>query len=140
MFIGANIHIRVFFWGADGVVPAPTPPRTFSGRRKKTMVLLQKLIWRWPAPTPPPPKKNPGGGGSILASDKKLSTKHYSFSACLLLGYGCEGNCGGYSYSDDCYCDDACTTYGDCCDNYQAVCVDGGNFSHPKKRSTQNWV
>jgi len=48
----------------DGEVPSPTPPRTFSGRREKTMVLLQKLIWRWPAPTPL--QKKPWLKGSML--------------------------------------------------------------------------
>jgi hypothetical protein len=37
----------------------------------------------------------------------------------------CQGNCGGGPFVDQgksCYCDSACTSYGDCCGGYAAVC------------------
>ncbi len=37
----------------------------------------------------------------------------------------CVGACGGYGGGNNgngCYCDSACTTYGDCCADYQPVC------------------
>jgi hypothetical protein len=37
-------------------------------------------------------------------------------------GNSCVGNCGGNAGS--CWCDDLCTGYGDCCSDYQSVCVD----------------
>jgi len=37
----------------------------------------------------------------------------------------CVGKCGDPGGKDDpCYCDSLCEEYGDCCDNYQALCVD----------------
>lgn len=33
----------------------------------------------------------------------------------------CEGACGGKS-EGSCWCDDLCSTYGDCCDDYDAAC------------------
>ena len=33
--------------------------------------------------------------------------------------------CGQKSQVDDCYCDDVCTTYGDCCSDYKNVCTKG---------------
>ncbi len=35
----------------------------------------------------------------------------------------CQGACGDQS-ADGCWCDDGCTTYGDCCDDYQSSCAD----------------
>lgn len=35
----------------------------------------------------------------------------------------CSSACGGPSRSGTCYCDEACTSYGDCCSDYEAVCV-----------------
>ena len=35
----------------------------------------------------------------------------------------CADACGGVAPSYTCYCDDACTTYGDCCDDYEAECA-----------------
>ena len=36
----------------------------------------------------------------------------------------CAGNCGTYAPDMACYCDAACAGYGDCCDDYEAVCPD----------------
>jgi hypothetical protein len=40
--------------------------------------------------------------------------------------YSCEGNCGGAALDPDgnpvCYCDDVCTDFGDCCDDYAEFC------------------
>ena len=38
----------------------------------------------------------------------------------------CEGNCGGSSPNESCYCDDSCLDYFDCCSDYVAVCGGGG--------------
>ena len=35
----------------------------------------------------------------------------------------CEGACGDISAAGDCYCDDLCVDYGDCCADHVAVCV-----------------
>ncbi len=43
------------------------------------------------------------------------------YLACTTAG-GCSGYCGGYSSSGSCYCDDLCTSYGDCCADYLDVC------------------
>lgn len=41
--------------------------------------------------------------------------------AALAFGEGsCEDVCGAASW--DCYCDDVCSLYGDCCDDYESVC------------------
>jgi hypothetical protein len=37
-------------------------------------------------------------------------------------GHSCEDNCGGKA--GNCWCDDACTDYGDCCDDYEDWCVE----------------
>lgn len=34
----------------------------------------------------------------------------------------CSGSCGGEARGG-CFCDEACTTYGDCCSDYEAACV-----------------
>lgn len=40
------------------------------------------------------------------------------------LEYGsCQDACGGVS-DDGCWCDDLCATYGDCCQDYEAACVE----------------
>jgi hypothetical protein len=36
---------------------------------------------------------------------------------------GCDGRCG--SYSAGCFCDAGCVQYGDCCSDYQRICVEG---------------
>ncbi len=36
----------------------------------------------------------------------------------------CQDKCGGTATDNACYCDAACQKYGDCCDDYQSVCVD----------------
>jgi hypothetical protein len=43
------------------------------------------------------------------------------FVECPDVGGTCEGHCG--SSADGCWCDDLCTSYGDCCDDYQAECL-----------------
>lgn len=35
----------------------------------------------------------------------------------------CDGACGGIAEAGDCYCDDACVDYGDCCSDHVAMCV-----------------
>ncbi len=40
-----------------------------------------------------------------------------------LFGQSCVGNCGGNA--GNCWCDDACVGYNDCCDDYAAVCGNG---------------
>jgi|GEM_PF-594231 len=37
-------------------------------------------------------------------------------------GGSCVGNCGGAAEDKACYCDDLCSQYGDCCDDYEDVC------------------
>lgn len=37
----------------------------------------------------------------------------------------CEGRCGDYDPSEACQCDAACTSFGDCCDDYGPVCDPG---------------
>lgn len=34
----------------------------------------------------------------------------------------CEGMCGGPAIDKACYCDDACSYFGDCCDDYEDFC------------------
>jgi len=41
-------------------------------------------------------------------------------------GDGCIGFCGSQNPNDGCYCDDLCTSYGDCCSNYNEECGGGG--------------
>ena len=41
------------------------------------------------------------------------------------LGGSCLGSCDGQSQSGECYCDDECENYNDCCDDYQPVCNPG---------------
>lgn len=38
-------------------------------------------------------------------------------------GSGCEGHCGGAAAGGECYCDEACTSLGDCCSDYVRVCT-----------------
>ena len=35
----------------------------------------------------------------------------------------CEASCDGQSNSGSCWCDDACTQYGDCCSDYDEICA-----------------
>ena len=37
-------------------------------------------------------------------------------------GPTCAGNCGGAAVGKACYCDSLCVEYGDCCDDYAAIC------------------
>ncbi|RMH44993.1 MAG: hypothetical protein D6689_01000 [Deltaproteobacteria bacterium] len=46
-------------------------------------------------------------------------------------GPTCEGHCGGQNAADNCWCDDACSQYGDCCPDYEAVCTAGGGDDTP---------
>ncbi len=39
-------------------------------------------------------------------------------------GSSCAGSCGGNA--GDCWCDESCEQYGDCCSDYQQECVGGG--------------
>jgi len=41
-------------------------------------------------------------------------------------GPTCAGACGGAASGGQCWCDDLCSNYGDCCDDYEAECVDAG--------------
>jgi hypothetical protein len=34
----------------------------------------------------------------------------------------CEGACGDIAWSGECYCDEVCATYGDCCADYEEAC------------------
>ncbi len=34
----------------------------------------------------------------------------------------CAGSCGGQSNNGSCWCDSACSQYGDCCDDYAQIC------------------
>ena len=36
----------------------------------------------------------------------------------------CQGKCGGVVGNKDCFCDDLCSQYGDCCSDYDAFCAD----------------
>lgn len=47
------------------------------------------------------------------------------------LSGSCLASCDGQSQSGECYCDDACESYGDCCDDYESICNSGvcGGFS-----------
>lgn len=35
----------------------------------------------------------------------------------------CEDACGGQALDGACYCDDSCSEYGDCCEDYEPVCM-----------------
>ena len=35
----------------------------------------------------------------------------------------CVASCDGQSQSGNCYCDDLCESYGDCCDDYELICI-----------------
>ena len=49
------------------------------------------------------------------------------FSSSMALASGsCEGYCGGKAYGG-CWCDNLCEQLGDCCDDYNSVCVPGDN-------------
>lgn len=37
-------------------------------------------------------------------------------------GPSCQGSCGGQSADGGCWCDELCSYYGDCCDDYESVC------------------
>jgi vibriolysin len=52
-------------------------------------------------------------------------------------GDSCVGYCGGKS-AGACYCDSACTTYGDCCPDYEPVCNGGGDPGYPGVELTQS--
>jgi hypothetical protein len=39
----------------------------------------------------------------------------------------CEGSCGGQS-DGSCFCDDLCESFGDCCGDYEQVCLGGQQF------------
>jgi hypothetical protein len=56
------------------------------------------------------------GGGYSLSFD-------LDETACQMADpLSCEGHCGGEA-PGGCFCDDLCTTTGDCCDDYEAQCL-----------------
>jgi len=60
----------------------------------------------------------PEGGSRQLeevATRRELGSGYYSGS--------CVGTCGGKTSDGDCWCDSICVTYGDCCYDYQEMCV-----------------
>ncbi|GMV41342.1 MAG: hypothetical protein AMXMBFR64_30580 [Myxococcales bacterium] len=62
-----------------------------------------------------------GCGGSCGACPDGASCDG---GACVMPLPSCAGACGGQS-PDGCWCDDACTGYGDCCPDYAALCAAG---------------
>jgi len=44
---------------------------------------------------------------------------------------GCAGFCGGSNPNEGCYCDDLCTSYGDCCSNFNEECGGDGSDDGP---------
>lgn len=48
------------------------------------------------------------------------------WTACATTEGTCQGICGQYVGPTSCNCDDACTQYGDCCQDYEELCGGGG--------------
>jgi alpha-tubulin suppressor-like RCC1 family protein len=61
-----------------------------------------------------------GGCAAPVAQDREGDEPDVAVTAQALVG-SCVGYCGGLS-PDSCYCDDLCTGYGDCCDDYTTAC------------------
>lgn len=57
-----------------------------------------------------------------LSETDPLSAGRGEVSAAALEHGSCADACGGLS-DDGCWCDDLCATYGDCCSDYEPVCV-----------------
>lgn len=51
--------------------------------------------------------------------------------------YGsCEDACGTYAIGGTCWCDEYCSVYGDCCDDFEATCVTCDDEIVPREDST----
>ncbi len=102
-------------------VECATPFTTFGGVLEP--VEMTDCDWTTPISEEDPP---------LLLADNQYITgvsctgafcDNKSFYACTLLpaANSCEGQCGS-SARGGCWCDSACTAYGDCCDDYAPVC------------------
>lgn len=64
-----------------------------------------------------------GYGCSGERVDEGVRGEHVAGVELAVVGpNSCEAKCGAYAGA--CWCDDACTGYGDCCDDYEPYCVD----------------
>ena len=74
------------------------------------------------------------GAGVLLASACNAGGPTPTFergqlgrSFALAMSGGCFDACGGAAPTGDCWCDDACHAYGDCCADKVTECGDGGS-------------
>jgi hypothetical protein len=58
----------------------------------------------------------------VECSGRYCDNKRYHVCSVQPPADSCAGNCGGTSADLTCFCDDLCTSYGDCCDDYAATC------------------
>ncbi len=61
----------------------------------------------------------PGTGEVTSGGGDERPTERHPIGKADALG-SCQGACGGQAL--DCWCDELCSTFGDCCADYQAVC------------------
>jgi len=69
-----------------------------------------------------------GAVASQVANLEQNSRFHYdstlSSQSMEVVPPSCVGTCGGQNLAEGCWCDSNCASFGDCCGDYQAFCVD----------------
>ncbi len=68
----------------------------------------------------PPPDMAVQGKACQVVSVVLIIVLGFALYPACTTAIGCYGHCGGYA--GGCYCDNLCTTYGDCCADYLDVC------------------
>lgn len=60
----------------------------------------------------------------FLAVANLASPWSHALAAPTAMANSCQGLCGAAGPQGDCWCDEGCSGFGDCCSDYQAECVD----------------
>lgn len=104
-------------------VECATPTVTFEGVTE--FVEVEDCFWTDPISEENPPFVAPPGHFITGVDCSGWYCDNKSFHVCRMLGpsNSCMGECGGVARSGDCFCDDLCTSFGDCCSDYEAACV-----------------
>lgn len=58
----------------------------------------------------------------VECANSYCDDKRYHICTMAPPANSCDQSCGGPSYDSSCWCDELCTTYGDCCGDYEDVC------------------
>lgn len=65
------------------------------------------------------------GNRSVTVVAGEEASLLFAYNQCDECPASCQGSCGAISAQGECYCDTGCQGFGDCCDDYESVCVAG---------------